>query len=372
MNYDLLVLYNPRYQSDLIDAHLAVLRQKGKVAFGKVRVKNNDMPHPNKKELEELYASVNEKDFLHLFITDYANLYVAKVEQITHEPCFELAPSYYADKGLDVESWFIITDMRELFRDDFKGVRDYFLASITAPLRDNHTYAVYGNNYVYPLIIKQKEKQSYFEDDALHYKKIYKTQKYFEIKALLENYCLGRDINLLMSDSLDAIISAQIEFDDNKYNPLNDFSSVIMKYSKTAERELYAFFKALFAYLCYNNPGLKEDIRYEVQGLKYRFIDIFTHKPNLGTYAYLMKKDELKATFERIVPTDMQARINNDIMGFMEKLKDIRNENMHGKSATFEEASELRNNMLGIGKTGFLSTCLELKFELIAMYKESC
>lgn len=370
--YNLLTLYNPRYRNNLINAHIEKLKEQGKVAFGKVRIKNNDMPHPFKQQLEELYLSINDENFAQLFITDYSNLYVAKVTQITHDDCYNHAPAYYKEKCLDVESWFIITDLRELYSCDFESIRDYFLSNITIPLRDNHSYAIYGNNYVYPLIIEQKEKQNYFEDDALHYKKIYKTQKYFGIKALLENYCLGSDINLLMSDSLDAIISAQIEFDDNKDNPLNDFSSVIMKYSKTAERELYAFFKALFAYLCYNNPGLKEDIRYEVQGLKYRFIDIFTHKPNLGTYAYLMKKDELKATFERIVPTDMQARINNDIMGFMEKLKDIRNENMHGKSATFEEASELRNNMLGIGKTGFLSTCLELKFELIAMYKESC
>ena len=50
--------------------------------------------------------------------------------------------------------------MREIYRNDFESVRDYFMANITMPLRDNHTYALYGNNYVYPLIIKQD--QNYF------------------------------------------------------------------------------------------------------------------------------------------------------------------------------------------------------------------
>ena len=64
---NLLILYNPKYQSDLINAHLNVLRECGE---------------------------------------------------------------------------------GEIYRNDFESVRDYFLANITMPLRDNHTYALYGNNYV--------------------------------------------------------------------------------------------------------------------------------------------------------------------------------------------------------------------------------
>lgn len=177
---NLLILYNPKYQSDLINAHLNVLRECGEVAFGKVQVKNNDMTHPFKAQLEKIYSATNEKDFTQLFITDYASLYVAKVVKITHDDCAMLAPSYYKEKDLKVDSWFIITDMREIYRNDFESVRDYFLANITMPLRDNHTYALYGNNYVYPLIIKQD--QNYFENEVLYYKNIYKTQKYLDTK----------------------------------------------------------------------------------------------------------------------------------------------------------------------------------------------
>ena len=116
---NLLILYNPKYQSDLINAHLNVLRECGEVAFGKVQVKNNDMTHPFKAQLEKIYSATNEKDFTQLFITDYASLYVAKVVKITHDDCAMLAPSYYKEKDLKVDSWFIITDMREIYRNDF-------------------------------------------------------------------------------------------------------------------------------------------------------------------------------------------------------------------------------------------------------------
>ena len=176
-----------------------------------------------------------------------------------------LAPLYYKEKDLKVDSWFIITDMREIYRNDFESVRDYFLANITMPLRDNHTYALYGNNYVYPLIIKQD--QNYFENEVLYYKNIYKTQKYLDAKEMLARYCFGKSIDTLMSDSIDALVLAEIEYLENKENPLNDFSAIIMKYSKSMEREFYALFKVLFAYLGYNNPGILS-IGYEVQGLK--------------------------------------------------------------------------------------------------------
>ena len=39
---DLLVLYNPYYQKNVIETHLEVLKNKGQVAFGKVRSKLKD------------------------------------------------------------------------------------------------------------------------------------------------------------------------------------------------------------------------------------------------------------------------------------------------------------------------------------------
>ena len=44
--HNILILYNPYYQSDVIEQHLKILNDKGKVAFGKIKSKRRDMINP--------------------------------------------------------------------------------------------------------------------------------------------------------------------------------------------------------------------------------------------------------------------------------------------------------------------------------------
>lgn len=48
------------------------------------------MPHPFKDELDAIYKKEDESNYLQLFITDYANLYVAKVIAISQDDCYDL------------------------------------------------------------------------------------------------------------------------------------------------------------------------------------------------------------------------------------------------------------------------------------------
>lgn len=146
MNH-LLILYNPYYQEDVIKQHLSILQEKSQVAFGKIKSKLNDQEKQN--SLEEIYQSTNEENFLQLFLSDYANLFVAKVIKISKNVDESLIPSYYKEKNLEVEDFFIISDLRELVREDFSLLRDKFLANFITP--NDHTYVIYGNNYTYPL-----------------------------------------------------------------------------------------------------------------------------------------------------------------------------------------------------------------------------
>ncbi|GAA8748447.1 hypothetical protein oki423_08250 [Helicobacter pylori] len=143
MNH-LLILYNPYYQRDVIQQHSSVLQEKSQVGFGKIRSKLNDQEKHH--SLEEIYKAASEENFLQLFLTDYANLFAAKVIKVSKDIDESLIPSYYKEKNLEVEDFFIISDLRELVREDFSLLRDQFLANFIAP--NNHTYAIYGNNYV--------------------------------------------------------------------------------------------------------------------------------------------------------------------------------------------------------------------------------
>ncbi len=54
------------------------------------------------------------------FFTDYASVYVAKVIEVSSDDRSDLAPSYYKEKNLDVERWFVISDIRRIVHNDFE------------------------------------------------------------------------------------------------------------------------------------------------------------------------------------------------------------------------------------------------------------
>ena len=129
---NLIILYNPYYEKDVIEQHLKVLIENQKVAFGKVRSKLKNIEHNFQDDLENIYKSVDESNYLQLFLTDYSSIYVAKVVKITNEDLYDLAPAYYKEKNLEVETWFLIEDICEIVRNDFEKVRDDILANFTA------------------------------------------------------------------------------------------------------------------------------------------------------------------------------------------------------------------------------------------------
>ncbi len=252
MNH-LLILYNPYYQRDVIQQHLSVLQEKSQVCFGKIRSKLNDQEKHH--SLEEIYKAASEENFLQLFLTDYANLFAAKVIKVSKDIDENLIPSYYKEKNLEVEDFFIISDLRELVREDFSLLRDQFLANFIAS--NNHTYAIYGNNYVYPLPVRLKEERSYFLGDEKHYLSVYKSKEYSTMQENFMRFVFGKRLfYLLHPDSINNIIHAELELLQSENDLLNDFTSIIVKYSKTLEYEIYLFAKKVLLKACAKDPNL--------------------------------------------------------------------------------------------------------------------
>lgn len=433
----LLILYNPYYQHNIIESHIEILRKEGLVAFGKVKSKLKNIESAMlDSTINEIYQNTSKDSPLQLFLTDYANLFVAKVIKVECAPSHSLrnnanptnnnnitspnninkdsspsttlkspldsrvesaqdsfldsnstnlestqdstphtpntlqshsshslAPRYYQEKGLEVEAWFIIEDMRELVRDDFSTLRDSYLANFTTPHYGNHTYAIYGNTYIYPLLITQKSECNYFESEGKHYPNIYKNKEELAIKQNLADFVFGELIYSMHPDTLDNLISAEIEYQANKQNPLYDFSSVAVKYSKVIEIELYNLMKELFRKLSSLDSTILA-ISYNVQSKGYTLSDIFTNKPNLGTYKFLLRVPQIKDLIEshyRKHKYYFQTSLIKDI----DLLQDIRNESVHGKAATLQDAKILRENILGIKSQGILSAILTTKQSLL-------
>jgi hypothetical protein len=360
---NLLILYNPYYQKDVIEQHLALLKEHGAVAFGKVKSKIRDYEHPNEEILDVLYENISKTNPLQLFLTDYNSMYVANVIAVKKEKTkFIKAPLYYDE--LEVEQWFVFDDLRLLALNDFQHIRDNILANFKAVNYNDRTYAIYGNHYVYPMQVTMKEDVNYFEKDEEDFKfftNIFKSDEQIKMRTTLIDFNFGsKKFNTLAPNSQDNIISAEVEYHQNKQNPLYDFASVVIKYSKAVELEMYRFMKLLFVYLMDKDPSIKT-IPYSVQGRDYVLEDILTYKPNYGTYKYLIKNQQINnALFEFAPNAQLKYFIVQDVVFYINTMQSVRNESVHGGTTSLEECDNIRKHVIGIGKNGIFKGVLEI------------
>ncbi len=321
MNH-LLILYNPYYQQDVIQQHLSVLQEKSQVGFGKIRSKLNDQEKHD--SLEEIYKATNEKNFLQLFLTDYANLFAAKVIKVSKEIDEGLIPSYYKEKNLEVEDFFIISDLRELVREDFSLLRNRFLANL---------------------------------GDEKHYLSVYKSKEYLIMQENFMRFVFGKRLfYLLHPDSINNIIHAELELLQSENDLLNDFTSIIVKYSKTLEYEIYLFAKKVLLKACAKDPNLY-DLVYKVQGKSLILEDFFTKKPNLGSVKFLLRHEKVQYHLEE----NLNRFINYPFSRSLSLIQNIRNEAVHTKSPGLNEVEKIRNEILGIEGASLLKGILTHK-----------
>lgn len=393
----LLILYNPYYESSVIQSHLEILKAQGSVSFGKVKSKmraQEPSEQPTQEpstpaqileppstafastQWEQLIASTSSKSPLQLFLSDYANLYVCKVTAITKEQIAQ-APAYYEQKGLEVELWFVISDMRELVRDDFTSVRDNFLANFIT-LHNSRTFAIYGNDYTYPLFITLKSNQSYFTQGP-HYHNMFKTNEQIQMRQHLIDYIFGAKLaNTLLPDSMESLINAEIEYLANRENPLYDCTGIVLLYAKSMEQEIMRFYRTLFAALVEFESTLTEvesplaAITYSVHEVESSVQEWLEGRakstPALGTTKHLRKcAQQVLEQWKYDKSYKLDSSLNkHDIShfagiklgSFINILQSIRNPAAHASSPSLEQASTLRERILGIGRESVLITLL--------------
>ena len=361
--HNLLILYNPYYQKNVVEKHIEILQEaadplQARVAFGKVRSKLRDYDHPYEEKLEAIYASASDDSPLQLFLTDYADMYVARVVEVTADDRSDIAPAYYAGEGLDVERWFVLSDIRRIVRDDFRFIRDRILSNFTTPNFNDWHYAIYGNSYVYPLVVEMDEPVDYFDYDhpgQRYFSDIFKSDRAQEIQRHLIHYRFGETLFYGMHpNAQDAVVAAEMEFADHQEDPLYDFSAVVIKYAKAYERELWGFGRRLFAWLGEREEALAS-ITYQVQGREYSLAEYQSHKPNVGTTKYLLGNPLVREAVERHIPNGpLKAFVKWGLRQALADIPAVRNEAAHGDRTSLETAGAYRAKVVGIGESGLL------------------
>ncbi len=161
---------------------------------------------------------------------------------------------------------------------------------------------------------------------------------------------------LLHPDSINNIIHAELELLQSENDLLNDFTSIIVKYSKTLEYEIYTFAKQVLLKACKKDPNLY-DLVYKVQGKSLTLKDFFTQKPNLGSVKYLLMHKRVQCHLEE----NLNRFINYPFSKSLTLIQDIRNEAVHEKAPSLHEVEKLRHEILGIEGMSLLKSILSRK-----------
>ena len=371
---NLLILYNPYYNQEMIEDHIRILNSadkptEAKVGFGKIRSKIRDYEHSKEEKIDLLCDAVSPDNPMQLFLTDFSSMYVCRVEEVSFELTDVDAPVYY--EQLDVERWFIVSDIREVIRNDFAYVRDQVLVQFTTPNYGDHTYALYGNRYDYPLEVKQKTPLDYFAhftEGERHFTKVFKSSKYASVQQDLKHYVFGKALLYSMHpDSMESIIGAEVQYDAHKENATYDFASIVILYAKAFENESYYFLRLLFEELMGYDETL-EQIGYSVQGRDYRLIDYLNAKPNIGTNKYLLSNSAIYNAYKNRYSdyrqyAELLHLLTHKLKSAITTIQSIRNEASHGGSISKEECDSVRAVLLGIGEESIMTTILKCKKE---------
>ena len=101
---------------------------------------------------------------------------------------------------------------------------------------------------------------------------------------------------------------------------------------------------------------------YSVLGKDYNLQEIAVHKPNFGTYMYLIKSYEIKNSINtHIEDKTLKHFIFVEIPYFVKIMQNIRNESVHGSATTLNECDTVRTEVIGIGKSGMLGEFIRNK-----------
>ncbi|WP_233704435.1 hypothetical protein [Helicobacter cynogastricus] len=151
---------------------------------------------------------------------------------------------------------------------------------------------------------------------------------------------------------MDNIVYAELEYQANKQDPLYDFSTMLVKYSKMLEQESYLLIKDLIGFLGAIDPSILnvdcslkhkkvtlEDI-WKCKNIAKKDIDFKTCRDLLRHCCFY----ELREKLPMFSASFALEKLPNEL----EKFAKIRNDGVHARAITLKEAQLIRSQILGV------------------------
>jgi hypothetical protein len=329
------------------------------VWWGKVKSSNRQQRMPHLDEViaidRELQVMDGDPPETHLYITDYRSLYVGHVAEITADDVRRddagSVPRFYSAANLECDCWFRLFDIRRVVFDDTVGVVEE-LRKLANTRYNDRPVSIYGGMVDLPIIATRKDGARYFEPDV----RDQLTGGLFWVEFDAQRSGVGhmeREIreNLLGDATWTAldpaargfIATAETLFRNHRTDPAFDFSPVLIDFAKAFEVQVNLILRRA---LRLAKPAERT---FNIDG---RSVDLARGQMlSLGQLAHVMSNDEqLNTSLKRLVSHG--EWFTASLPPTLKELSDRRNPAAHSARITADEATKLRNRLMGVGCLG--------------------
>ena len=374
----LLAVWNPRWRPDTVEAHLNQFltltdgfRRKEcdaddvYVWWAKLQSPNRTAPLPHIGEICALdgqcNAEVADDREVQLYVTDYDSLYVCHVGEITADDVREFederghVPAYYFEEDIRVDCWFRLFDIRRIVADDQLAVIDE-LQKLRNVRHEDRPVSIYGGIVDPPLIVTRPDGARFFEPREREML----TNGTFWAEYDAERVGLGQMERELRENAFGEaawfalepatrsfVATAEKVYRDHRHDSSFDFTPVVVEFAKALEVQCNAILRVALRTMPVERRAVNVD------GVS---LDPITQGPlSLGQLARVIGE-------EQAVNEELKLRLKNgewfasSLPPILEEVANVRNPAAHHRRVTREEASVLRNRLIGVGSPADLVT----------------
>ncbi len=376
----LVAVWNPSYDADALDAHVALLLQHARafradaraeddeqseddvyVWWGKLRSPYKQEPLPHLGDILALDHTLSGDDALehHLYLTDYRSLYVAHLAEVraddvrSDEDEVAHVPHYYRALPHAADCWFRLWDIRRLVLDDTPAVIEQLRQLRNVRYHDQRV-SLYGGMVDLPLVVTRPDGATWFDEktrqqltDGRHWVEFdAEWSGAGEMQRELRENRFGAALWTNLAPAARAFMAtAEQLFRDHRYDAAFDLSVVIVNLAKAVEVQVNALLRGALA-------GADRSLR--LTNVDGKTVDLLTDGPwALGELRRAIDGDEARRQWLR-QKLQHGAWFTGSLPAVLEELREVRNPAAHAGGVGRERVVQLRNHLVGVGCLGSL------------------
>lgn len=367
-------VWNPSYEADAMDGHVALLLEHARafrakqcdeeevyVWWGKLRSRYRQGPLPHLGDVLALDEPLRgeEPPETHLYLTDYRSLYVAHLAEVTAEDVREWPgegshlPDYYKQSGVHADCWFRLFDIRRVVLDDTPAVIAELRHVRNVHYHDTRV-SLYGGMVNLPLVVTREDGTRWF--DPATRAQLTGGRHWVEFDAAqagtgrMQEELREHRFGTTLWEHLDPaargfIATAEQLYRAHRNDAAFDLSIVVVNFAKALEVQGNAVLRRALA-------GATRDVR--LANLDGASVDLVEGGPfPLGTLARAIGEDQARAAWLRTRLVH-GAWFTGSLPALLEEVRAARNPAAHGERVDRGTVARLRGQLVGVGSIGSL------------------